>query len=99
MPLKNNNKLYQNFVATTQQKQQYPTPLNSASQEQQRQLLLHKFRQMLNTRGPRGFVSLKRQFKLIDSTNSNLLTLNEFLQAFDDLKITNLQSGELAMVF
>jgi hypothetical protein len=54
---------------------------------------------MLNTRGPRGFVSLKRQFKLIDSTNSNLLTLNEFLQAFDDLKITNLQSGELAMVF
>ena len=99
MPLKNNNKIYDSFVSQTQQKQQFPTPLPTSAQEQQRQLLLHKFRQMLNTRGVRGFVSLKRQFKLIDSTNSDLLTLNEFLQAFDDLKITNLQSGELAMVF
>jgi len=60
---------------------------------------MQKFRSSLNMRGIRGFVGLKRQFKLIDSERTGLLTLNEFLQAFDDLKMTNLQSGELKMVF
>ena len=50
-------------------------------------------------RGMRGFVGLKRQFKLIDSESTGCLSLNEFLQAFDDLKVTNLQSDELKMVF
>jgi hypothetical protein len=42
---------------------------------------------------------LKKQLKIIDSDQTGFLTLNEFLQAFDDLKITNMQSGELKMVF
>lgn len=50
-------------------------------------------------RGIRGFIGLKRQFKLIDSEATGSLSMNEFLQAFDDLKMTNLQSGELRMVF
>lgn len=50
-------------------------------------------------RGMRGFIGLKKQFKLIDSEQTGQLSLNEFLQAFDDLKMTNLQSGELKMVF
>lgn len=51
------------------------------------------------TRGMRGFIVLKRQFKLIDCEGKGSLSLNDFLQAFDDLKITNLQSGELKMIF
>ena len=47
----------------------------------------------------RGFIVLKRQFKLIDCEGKGSLSLNDFLQAFDDLKITNLQSGELKMIF
>jgi|LauGreDrversion4_2_1035121.scaffolds.fasta_scaffold181190_3 Ca2+-binding EF-hand superfamily protein len=47
----------------------------------------------------RGYIGLKRQFKLIDSEQSGYLSLNEFLQAFDDLKMTNLESGELQMIF
>ncbi len=50
-------------------------------------------------RGIRGYVSLKRQFKLIDSDETGKLSLNEFLQAFDDLKVTNMQSDELRMIF
>lgn len=47
----------------------------------------------------RGYIGLKRQLKLIDSEQSGYLSLNEFLQAFDDLKMTNLESGELQMIF
>lgn len=65
----------------------------------QKQLLLQKFRQALQTRGARGIISLKRQFRLIDSDATGCLSLNEFLQAFDDLKITNMQSGEQKMLF
>lgn len=50
-------------------------------------------------RGIRGYVGLKRQFKLIDSDQTGYLSLNEFLQAFDDLKVTNMQSDELRMIF
>jgi len=67
--------------------------------EQHKQLLLNKFRQSLRTRGVRGFIGLKKQLKIIDSDQTGTLTLNEFLQAFDDLKVTNMQSGELRMVF
>lgn len=65
----------------------------------QKELLLKKFRTSLNTRGIRGFIGLKRQFKLIDTDGKGYLNLNEFLQAFDDLKITNIQSSDLKMVF
>ena len=62
-------------------------------------MLLNKFRQSLRTRGVRGYIGLKKQLKIIDSDQTGFLTLNEFLQAFDYLKITNMQSGELKMVF
>jgi hypothetical protein len=48
------------------------------------------FRASLLTRGIRGFIGLKRQIKLIDSDNTGFLNVNEFLQAFDDLKIANI---------
>lgn len=47
----------------------------------------------------RGFISLKRQFRLLDQDQNGKLTQNEFLQAFDSMKITNVQSSELKMVF
>ena len=34
-----------------------------------------------------------------DSANTGRLSQNDFLQAFDDLKITNIQSSELSMIF
>ena len=53
----------------------------------------------MSKRGIRALVSLKRQFKVIDAENRGYLELNEFLQAFDDLKISNIESGDLNMIF
>ena len=67
--------------------------------ESHRQLLLGKIRQSLNTRGLRGFIGLKQLFKKLDVEQDGLLSLNQILQAFDDLKITNMQSDEVKMLF
>lgn len=53
----------------------------------------------MNTRGIRGFIGLKRQLKLMDPEQTNFLSMNDFLQAFDDIKISNVQSSELKMAF
>lgn len=53
----------------------------------------------MSKRGIRALVSLKRQFKVNDAENRGYLELNEFLQAFDDLKISNIESGDLNMIF
>ena len=66
----------------------------------QKDLLLRKLRTTISTgRGIRGYISLKRQFKVLDAENRGWLDLNEWLQAFDDLKIANVHSGDLKMLF
>ena len=61
--------------------------------------MLKKVRTSLNTRGIRAYISLKRQFVLADQENSGFLSLNQWLTAFDDLKVANLHSGDLKMLF
>lgn len=96
----NNNDKFQQHANKTQAQQSFAMlDPSKAGYHSQKDLLLKKFRQSLNTRGMRGFVGLKRQFKLIDTDGNGYLSLNEFLQAFDDLKITNIQSSDLKMVF
>ena len=51
------------------------------------------------TRGIRGFIGLKKQLKLVDHELSGSLNLNSFQQAWEDLKIANVQQSDLKMVF
>lgn len=66
---------------------------------QQKDLLLKKLRAALNTRGIRGFIGLKKQLRLIDTERSGVIGIDGFLQAFDDLKIANIDASDLKMIF
>lgn len=74
-------------------------PHHAKADASQKNILIQKCRNYFNTRGARGLISLKRQLKVKDSANTGRLSQNDFLQAFDDLKITNIQSSELSMIF
>jgi Ca2+-binding EF-hand superfamily protein len=98
--LHNNNSIYQAHVQATQKEQNFAaSDPSKAGYHSQKELLLKKIRTSLNRRGIRGFITLKRQFKVLDAENRGYLTLNEFLQAFDDMKISNIPSGDLNMIF
>jgi hypothetical protein len=86
-------------VSQNQQKQDFSCPSNPSALESQKQLLLNKFRQAVQTRGVRGFITLKRKLRQTDVEQSGLLDLNQFLQAFDEMQISNVQSSELKMCF
>jgi hypothetical protein len=98
--LHNNNEAFEKHVRATQQEQSFArqSPTRSGFHSQ-KELLLKKVRTSLNTRGVRAYISLKRQFVLADQEHSGFLTLNQWLTAFDDLKVANLQSGDLKMLF
>jgi len=46
--------------------------------------LIDKVRSKLRERGARGFLGLRRVFKIADDNNSGHLDLNEFLKVFHD---------------
>ena len=57
-----------NHIKVTQKEQNFAIQQSSKPVDHsQKALLLKKFRVSLNTRGIRGFIGLKRQFKLIDN--------------------------------
>jgi len=47
----------------------------------------------------RGLVGLRRQFKIQDYDASGQLSLPEFQQCFDDLKVPGLCASEVEMIF
>ena len=50
-------------------------------------MLVERFRNKLRTRGGRGFVGLRRQFKIMDDNNSGSLDQYEFKKAIKDFQV------------
>jgi Ca2+-binding EF-hand superfamily protein len=60
--------------------------------------LLGKVRAKLQERGTRGFIGIRRVFKIADYNNSGSLCESEFLQVFRDYRL-QVSDEELRMVF
>ncbi len=50
-------------------------------------ILLERFRNKLLSRGSRGIIGLKRQFKIMDLDGSGKLNVEEFAKAIQDLRL------------
>jgi len=46
--------------------------------------LVERFRDKLKSRGGRGLIGLRRQFKIMDDNNSGSLDINEFRKGIHD---------------
>jgi len=50
-------------------------------------ILVERFREQLKSRGGRGLIGLKRQFKIMDDNGSGTLDINEFRKGIHDFQI------------
>ena len=50
-------------------------------------ILVERFREQLKSRGGRGLIGLKRQFKIMDDNGSGSLDINEFRKGIHDFQI------------
>jgi hypothetical protein len=50
-------------------------------------MLVERFRAKLKSRGGRGMIGLRRQFKIMDDNNSGTLDLYEFKKGIKDFQV------------
>lgn len=62
-------------------------PLGTLAHLKQNELIIGRFKQKLMKRGAKGFIGLKRQFKIMDSDGSGELDFSEFRKALDDYRV------------
>jgi len=59
---------------------------------------LLKLREKLASRGPRGIISLGKQFRIMDDDNSRTLEFSEFYKAMKDLQL-GFSDDEVKLLF
>ena len=62
-----------------------PHPAAAASKQNEYQL--EAFREKIFTRGAKGLIGLKKQFKIMDSNGNGTLDIQEFYKACKDFRI------------
>jgi hypothetical protein len=94
LPINTQEVTYNAHIEKTQKPQEFPKPPQTASLTKQHQLEVSKFKEKIAMRGPKGLIGLKKQFKIIDSDNSGLISLPEFQEVIDNYKIPGMSASD-----
>jgi len=75
-----------------------PAAQQSHSSFQQAEGLLERLRNKLAARGAKGFIGLKRQFKIMDDNGNNKLDIGEFIKGMRDFRV-EISEDEAGLLF
>lgn len=78
---------YNKYLETNKTPLEKPTQEATYTKKRNLELALDRFKSNIMTRGTRGIIGLKRQFKILDDANDGTLDIEDFQKALNDYQI------------